>query len=233
MSHSNDDIEKVFQEIADYTFRDIGFLEEDVKIKVALRILRCLGYRDTDLSFEHSGIDIFVRGPSKETCIIVETKKLGENLEKHLPQMKRYMEKKHALLGILTNGDEFRIFACSVDMPLCKIYRRDLARKENIETLQHLFSREALSTEEKILTNINEEFTRRAEALKYKLKLANDMMKAIKSKDSKKLEELTSEARKAGVNLYLDLEEAEGLLKSWTKLTENIRKLTARVQSQI
>ncbi|MEM3550906.1 MAG: type I restriction enzyme HsdR N-terminal domain-containing protein [Candidatus Bathyarchaeia archaeon] len=231
MSHSNGNKEKVFQEIANYTPKDVGFLEEDVKIKVVLPILQCLGHGLTDLSFEHSGRDIFIRGPSRETCIIVETKKLGENLERHLPQLKRYMEESQVLLGMITNGDEFRIYVCSVDVPLCKMYRRDLAREENIETLQHLLSREALLTEEKFLTSINEEFARRAEKLKHKLNLATDMMKAFKSKDSKKLEELTSQARKADINLYLDLEEAEGLLKSWTKLTEYIRKLTERVRS--
>lgn len=220
------DIENVFREIASYTPRDIGFLEEDVKIKVVVPILQCLGYRLADLSFGHSGIDVFVKGLPKGCSLIVETKKLGENLEKHLVQLKRYIEQAEALLGIITNGDEFWIFACSVEVPLCKIQRKNLAKKENIETLQHLLSREVLATEDKALVNIGGEFERRAGKLGHKLELAMAMMEAFKSKNTKKLDELTSQAKKEGINLYLDLEEIEGLLKSWAKLTEKMKKAT-------
>lgn len=229
----SDDIENEFRKIASYTSRDIGLLEEDVKIKVVVPILLCLGYEWTDLSFEHSGIDISVKDLPKGCGLIVEIKKLGENLERHLVQLKRYMEQTEALLGIITNGDEFWIFACSIEAPLCKIHKKDLARKENIETLQHLLSREVLADEEKALANISEELVRRAEKLEHKLKLARAMMAAFKSKNTKKIEELTSQARKAGVNLYLDLEEIEGLLKSSTKLSEKMEKARERLQSQI
>jgi len=227
------DIENVFRELASYTPRDIGFLEEDVKIKVVVPILQCLGYRLADLSFEYSGMDIFVKGLPKGCGLIVEVKKLGENLGKHLVQLKRYIEQVEALLGIITNGDEFWIFTCSVEAPLCKIRRKDLVMKENIETLQHLLSKQVLATEEKALTNVCSECMRRAEKLGHKLKLASAMMKALESKNTKKIEELTSQAKKEGINLYLDLEEPEGLLKSLAKLTEKIKKATERLQSQI
>ena len=226
-------IENIFRKIASYTPKDIGFLEEDVKIKVVVPILQCLGYMLTDLSFEHCGIDISIKNLPKGCGLIVEIKKLGESLEKHIVQLKRYIEQAEALLGIITNGDEFWIFACSVETPLCKIQRKDLTKKENIETLQHLLSKEVLATEEKALINIHQEFERIAENLEHKLKLAKAMMQAIKFKNSKEIEELTSQARKAGVNLYLDLEEMEGLLKSWAKLNEKIKKATERLKSQI
>ena len=226
-------IENVFREIAAYTPRDIGFLEEDVKIKVIVPILQCLGYKLTDLSFEHSKMDIFVKGLPKGCGLIVEVKKLGENLGKHLAQLKQYIEQTEALLGIITNGDEFRIFACSVETPLCKIQRKDLARKENIETLQRLLAKEVLATGEKALMNVSKECERRVEKLDRKLKVARAMMGAFESKNTKKLEELTSQAKKEGVNLYLDLEEMEGLLRSLAKLEEKMKKAAERLQSQI
>lgn len=99
--------------------------EEETKLWFIAPLLGALGYKPTDLRAEtqtkHKGEDkrldyyVFV---NDKPVIIVECKKIGEPLWKHINQLWGYFSEKvrdGVKLGVLTDGDEYWFFTDSKD----------------------------------------------------------------------------------------------------------------------
>ncbi len=138
--------------ISDLTFKEVGSSEENVKQKIIVPLLECLGHNRNNLDFEYRSesklIDIFIKGLPRDCKVIKDTKKYNENLDKHLDQIGFYSYKIGALLAIIANGEEIRIYSPSFkgysfeDSLLYSIKRKKL--KSDIGILQNFLSRENL-----------------------------------------------------------------------------------------
>ena len=138
--------------ISDLTFQEVGSSEENVKQKIIVPLLECLGHNRNNLDFEYRSesklIDIFIKGLPRDCKVIIDTKKYNENLDKHLDQIGFYSYKIGALLAIIANGEEIRIYSPSFkgysfeDSLLYYIKRKNL--KLDIGILQNFLSRENL-----------------------------------------------------------------------------------------
>lgn len=99
---------KKLSELANYDFTNFIQSENNVKYKIVIPFLQAFNYKDLD--FEHaaqgSRIDINIGNR-----IIVETKALKQNLNNHIQQLSNYCGKEWAVLAILTNGQNFKIYS--------------------------------------------------------------------------------------------------------------------------
>lgn len=110
-------------------------------------LLECLGHDRTQLDFEHNGVDIFIKDLPPDSRVILEIKRQRVNLDKHIGYLRRQAEKTDALLAVITNGVEMKIYYNGFEYePLCRIRREDLARSETVDLLKQFLSRENLAT---------------------------------------------------------------------------------------
>lgn len=88
-------------------------VEENVKQKIIIPILKLLGFDIKDMDFEHNirnkRADIAILA-DKKPKLIVECKSIEQNLDKHIEQALEYAINKQVPFVILTNGIEFRIY---------------------------------------------------------------------------------------------------------------------------
>jgi len=97
------------RQLAALTADDIGESEEDVKVNFAVPLLEALGH--TRLRFEHRQRDIVLsQGLPRGMAVLIETKRAGEPLGRHLDQLERYAYQERSLLAVITNGDEIRVY---------------------------------------------------------------------------------------------------------------------------
>ncbi|NMX22088.1 hypothetical protein C5S30_06590 [ANME-1 cluster archaeon GoMg4] len=94
----------------------IGPTEENVKQKVIVPILELLGHKRESLEFEYSTrrggkMDIFIKNVPSDCKVIIDAKNYNENLNDHIEQVKEYTYTEAALLTVLANGTEFRIYS--------------------------------------------------------------------------------------------------------------------------
>lgn len=91
--------------------------EEDVKITIALPLLRALGYTDTDFNYEGKTGRGYVDVATGKfpVGIVVETKAPHKRPADHLDQLETYVFKKHnrdrATIAMITNGRVFHVYA--------------------------------------------------------------------------------------------------------------------------
>ncbi len=144
---------KELKKFADLTRSQIGDSEEDVKINFIVPLLEALGH--DRLNFEHKYKDIFIReGLPKTTTVIVETKKYGKLLDTEIAQLERYCKEERPLLGLITNGDELRIYSHGwrrptqfTDRIIYSIKRTDLKDQETCKRIFDILSRENLAND--------------------------------------------------------------------------------------
>lgn len=104
---------KLRKAIARLNKGDIGNNEENVKQKIIVPLfVELLGYERENLNFEYpvegGRIDIYIE---KYGCkIIIDTKNYDEKIDNHIEKMKDYTKKVGALLTIIANGTEIRIY---------------------------------------------------------------------------------------------------------------------------
>ncbi len=138
---------------ADLTRSQIGDSEEDVKINFIVPLLEALGH--DRLNFEHKYKDIFIRkGLPKTSAVIVETKKYGKLLDPEIAQLERYCKEERPLLGLITNGDELRIYSHGwrrpthfTDKIIYSIKRTDLKDQKTCKRIYDILSRENLAND--------------------------------------------------------------------------------------
>ena len=141
----NEELKTCLGKIASYNIGDIGWTEENIKNIVIVPMLQCLGHDVSQLNFEHRRIDIVIKGLPSYSQVVVETKRYKSNLDRYLGQLERQARKLNALVALISNGDEMRIyFNGARDIPLLKTKREDLTNIETIEILEKLLSRENL-----------------------------------------------------------------------------------------
>jgi len=101
-------------DIDKYVRKATGKCEENVKIKIVIRLLELLGYSlQQDMDFEHNvrnkKADIALLLDNKPK-LLIETKDLDENLDNHIHQALDYAFNKGVEWVILTNGLEIRVY---------------------------------------------------------------------------------------------------------------------------
>lgn len=110
------EIKQAIDRIAKLKESDIGPTEENVKQKVIVPLLELLGHKREDLEFEYrtqSGgkIDIYIKNVPSDCKVIIDTKNYNENLNDYLEQIKNYTFDENALLTVIANGTEIRIYS--------------------------------------------------------------------------------------------------------------------------
>lgn len=144
---------KELKKFADLTRSQIGDSEEDVKINFIVPLLEALGH--DRLNFEHKYKDIFIRkGLPKTSTVIVETKKYGKLLDPEISQLERYCKEEKPLLGLITNGDELRIYSHGwrrpthfTDKIIYSIKQTDLKDQKTCKRIYDILSRENLAND--------------------------------------------------------------------------------------
>ena len=130
---------------------DIGRSEEDVKQKFLVPLLEALGHEKRNLDFERTGRagrpDVVIRGSG----VVVDTKAYGENLDQHLVQLGNYAVHNGALIAVITNGEEVRLYSplrgISFERSLLySVRREDMGSKSGIGVLGNLLSRTSLTS---------------------------------------------------------------------------------------
>lgn len=135
---------------------EVGRSEENVKQKIVVPLLECLNHQRTQLDFEYGSgnkrIDIFIKDLPLDCKVIIDTKNYDEDLNDHLDQIGLYAFQEGALLAIIVNGQEIRIYDpffrgfSFKDSILYSLKREQLKEDINLNILFNLLSRENLKT---------------------------------------------------------------------------------------
>lgn len=110
------EIKQAIEKISKLKESDIGPTEENVKQKVIVPLLELLCHKRENLEFEYrtrSGgkIDIYIKNVPSDCKVIIDTKNYNENLNDYLEQIKNYTFDENALLTMIANGIEIRIYS--------------------------------------------------------------------------------------------------------------------------
>ena len=110
------EIKQAIERIAKLKESDIGPTEENVKQKVIVPILELLGHKREYLEFEYrtrtgGKMDIYIKNVPSDCKVIIDTKNYNENLNDHIEQIKNYTFDENALLTVIANGTEIRIYS--------------------------------------------------------------------------------------------------------------------------
>ncbi|MFZ3168718.1 MAG: DUF5655 domain-containing protein [Candidatus Methanoperedens sp.] len=145
-----DEIVKRLREISDKNIININkYNEENVKIHVVnelLRILEHSDYLDAEHNYGTDRPDIFIKG--FEMPILIEVKGANEDIDSHIPQIKRYSYNMDSLLSILTNGNLFYFFSpfwkrkSFEERLVLSFSLKDLQKEEIINKLLSLLKRD-------------------------------------------------------------------------------------------
>ena len=108
--------EQAIERISKLKEGDIGPTEENVKQKVIVPILELLGHKRVHLEFEYrtqtgGKMDIYIKNVPPDCKVIIDTKNYNENLNDYIEQIKNYTFDENALLTVIANGTEIRIYS--------------------------------------------------------------------------------------------------------------------------
>ena len=187
------DTKQIIEKIARFKENEIGPTEENVKQKIIVPILELLGHKREDLEFEYrtkSGgkMDIFIKNVPRDCRIIIDTKNYSENLNDYVEQIKNYTFDEAALISILANGHELRIYSPLRGVAferslLYSINREDLNKESVWNILSNILSKENI-TNRKVLQKIEEREKEIKEALSAEEHLKEEHETALESVDS-------------------------------------------------
>lgn len=187
------DTKQTIEKIAKFKENEIGPTEENVKQKIIVPILELLGHEREELEFEYrtrSGgkIDIFIKNVPRDCKVIVDTKNYSENLNDYVEQIKDYSFDEAALMAILANGSEIRIYSPLRGIAferslLYSIKREDLAKEVTWNILSNLLSKDNILNR-KVLQKIEEREKEIKETLSAEEHLQEEHEANIESIDS-------------------------------------------------
>jgi DNA repair exonuclease SbcCD ATPase subunit len=206
----NEELKRVCERISKFEdFLTQNPKEENVKQKIVIPLLEALGYKDK-MIFEHGRgkeIDIFLDGLPRGRQVIIETKKFNEDLDKHIPQVESYYKNEDALLAIITNGIEIRIYSkihgfYFTESLLYSIKVSDIDKPENIQILEKLLSRESLTSKESF--KLIQERTEEIRSAYDEVQEINRQFSEEKEKCKRKIKDLENEIEKLN-NEYAQL----------------------------
>ncbi len=142
------------KKIAGFGENDVGPSEENVKQKIVVPLLVLLGHRREDLEFEYRTrrgglIDIFIKNVPADCKVLIDTKNYSENLTDHIEQIKGYTFDEAALLAVIANGSEIRIYSPlrGVEFERSLLYsikRADIVQDSAWQVLSSLLGYESL-----------------------------------------------------------------------------------------
>ena len=185
------DIKSKLEHLSKLTHFEIGASEENVKQKIVVPLLEIFGHNRNDLDFEYGSqgkrIDIFIKGLPIDCKIVIDTKNYNEDLSNHLEQIGIYAFQEGAILALIINGEEIRIYdpffrGYSIrDALLFSIKREKLADDESIEILKGLLLKD------NILNKSIKQFIIKREG---EIQEANNKIESIKTETQKKIDDL-------------------------------------------
>lgn len=221
------DTKQIIEKIARFKESEIGPTEENVKQKIIVPILELLGYKREDLEFEYrtkSGgkIDIFIKNVPRDCKIIIDTKNYNENLNDYVEQIKNYTFDEAALISILANGREIRIYSPLRGVAferslLYSINREDINKESVWNILFNILSKENISNR-KVLQKIEEREKEIKQALFDEEHLKEDYETALESIDSdiEAKEDEIDQLKVKRENLIKEI--AEKIANLWSKI---------------
>lgn len=150
-----DSLREDLERIAELTREQVGRSEENVKQKIVVPLLECFGHHRNQLDFEYTTgrkrVDIFIKDLPKDCKVIIDTKNYDEDLSDHLEQIGSYAHQEGAILALIINGEEIRIYdpffsggRSFCDRLLYSLKRTELTNDLTIKILYDLLSRENL-----------------------------------------------------------------------------------------
>lgn len=136
--------------LAQLSQANIGPSEEDLKLKFLVPLLEALGHERGSLDFERTGKagrpDVVIR----RLGVVIDTKAYGNNLNDHLVQLGNYAVHEGAVIAVITNGEEIRLYSplrgISFERSLLhSISQSEIAQERGIEVLSNFLSRKSLT----------------------------------------------------------------------------------------
>lgn len=223
------DLKSKLENISKLTHYEIGTSEENVKQKIVVPLLEILGHSRNDLDFEYGSqgkrIDIFIKGLPVDCKIVIDTKKYNENLSNHLEQIGLYAFQEGALLALIINGEELRIYdpffrGYSIkDSLLFSIKRVDLASNESVRILKGLLLKENILNK-----SIKQTIVKREEEIQE----ANSIIESIKNEIMGQIDKIQNEIKELSLK-----EEEKGKIhsiKEQYKLNQETESKTQKIR---
>jgi hypothetical protein len=187
------EIKKEIERIAKLRGSDVGPTEENVKQKVIVPLLELLGHKRENLEFEYrtrSGgkIDIYVKNVPSDCKVIIDTKNYNENLNDYIEQIKNYTFDENALLTMIANGTEIRIYSPLRGVAferslLYSIKRQDLSEESIWNILSDLLHNDSLQNRN-VLKKIEERERQIKDAMANEERLKEEYESKIEGVDS-------------------------------------------------
>lgn len=216
-------IKEELERIAQLRENEVGFKEENVKFKVIIPLLELLGHKKESLDLEYGTregkeIDIFIKGLPRDCKLLIDTKNYTEDLGDHIDQIKKYTFSEAALIAVIANGADIRIYS-----PLRGVeFERSLLysiKRENIvedsvwqilssvlgrESLQNKNAIKAIEAREKEIKDtiteeekIDEEYTGRIEGIDADIEAKEEEIEQLKKDRETLAKEM--EKKKSGI----------------------------------
>jgi len=205
------EIKQAIERIAKLKQSEIGSTEENVKQRVIVPILEILGHKRENLEFEYrtrSGgrIDIFIKNVPSDCKVIIDTKNYDVNLMDHIEQIKEYTFDEGALITVIANGTEIRIYSPLRGVAferslLYSVKRQDLGKESVWRILSDLLNNENLQNRN-VLKKIDEREREIKSAMSHEDRLKQEFDSKIEGIDSEiemkqeEIEQLTKEGER-------------------------------------
>jgi len=199
-------IKEKLERIANLKEDEVGFKEENVKFKIIIPLLELLAHKKENLDLEYGTregkeIDIFIKGLPRDCKVLIDTKNYTEDLGDHIEQIKKYTFSEAALIAVIANGTEIRIYSplrgVEFERSLLYYIKRDDIVKDSIwHILQSLLGHESLqkktvfeaieAREREIKSTIaeeekaDEEYTRRIESIDADIEAKEEEIEQLK-----------------------------------------------------
>jgi len=222
-----DDLKERFRHIVELKREEVGKSEENVKQKIVVPLLECLGHHRTLLDFEYGTggrrIDIFIKDLPKDCKVVIDTKNYDEDLNNHLQQIGLYAFQEGAILALIINGEEIRIYDpffrgySFKDSLLYSLKRIELMDDSSIEIIRSLLSRESLKSR-----SVKEFIIKREQEITE----AYSKIEEVKDRFEKKKAELLDKKEELNRRLY-------GIQGDIRGLTEQITEMDSERDTEI
>jgi predicted type IV restriction endonuclease len=159
------EVKQAIERISKLKDSEIGPTEENVKQKVIVPLLELLGHKRENLEFEYrtrrgGKMDIFIKNVPGDCKVIIDAKNYKEDLNDHVEQIKEYTFDEAALLAVIANGTEIRIYSplrgVAFEKSLLYSFKRqDLCKESVWNAFSDLLHYDNLATR-KVLAKISE-----------------------------------------------------------------------------
>ncbi|MFH1584149.1 MAG: hypothetical protein ABIA56_03445 [Actinomycetota bacterium] len=217
------EMKQEIERIAKLRGKDVGPTEENVKLKVMVPLLELLGHKREGLEFEYrtgrgGKIDIFIKNVPRDCKVIIDTKNYNENLNNYIEQIKEYTFDEAALLAVIANGTEIRIYSPLRGVAferslLYSIKIQDLSKESVWSTLSDILNFKNLK---------NRDVLKRIDERERQIKDAMTKEDQLRQKYEEKIENINGDIETKEEEIEQLKKEGEGLAE---ELDTNISKI--------